>query len=41
MNFFGRFSFAKSMMAKNHADMMARGYEGLKARLADVPEVTQ
>lgn len=34
LSFFGRFSFAKSMMTKNHADMMARGYEGLEARLA-------
>ena len=41
MNFFGRFSFSKSMMTKNHADMMARGYEGLKVRLAAVPEAAQ
>ena len=34
LNFFGRFPFAKKMMEKNHADMMARGYNGIKSRLA-------
>lgn len=34
LNFFGRFPFAKSMMEKNHAEMMARGHEGIKNRLA-------
>lgn len=33
-NFFGRFSFAKAMIVKNHDGMMARGYEGIKNRLA-------
>ena len=34
LNFFARFSFAERMLAENHTAVMARGYEGLKARLA-------
>ena len=34
LNFFGGFSFAKSMMEKNYVEMMTRGYEGIKDRLA-------
>jgi hypothetical protein len=34
LNFFGRFPFAKSMMEKNHDEMMARGFDGIKERLA-------